>query len=369
MRLLFLIILINVFIGITSSLAQTVAQKYIQRYQNIAVDEMHRTGIPASIKLGQAIIESNYGRSTLSTKSNNHFGIKCKKGWQGQKYYHKDDDRDKKGRLIKSCFRVYANVEASFVDHSEFLMKRDRYAFLFTFDQKDYKLWARGLKSAGYATAKGYDEKLIKVIEANNLHQYDLIPNPHVEIVLNHTFEEGEDLDIIGENTKPIILDGETDTTTSDLLVPPPPINTDYQPEQPEERISLFPKQEKAIFYVNKVKATAENGYSLEDIAKVHKVSIKRLLKYNDLESVEDKLLYGQYIFLKKKKKSYKQGSSQHTVKEGETMYSIAQLYGIKLKSLLKRNRLEKGQEPAKGEIIRLKGRKVKKAPSLSRRT
>lgn len=363
MRFLFFLS-IYALINCSTITAQSKAEAYINRYKDIAIIEMHRTGIPASVKLGQAIIESSYGQSVLSNSSNNHFGIKCKKGWTGQKYYHKDDDKNKQGQLIKSCFRVYTNVEASFIDHSEFLMKRDRYAFLFTFKSTDYKQWAYGLKSAGYATAKGYDKKLIRIIETYYLDQYDQVAKP-IEggPIIAHTFEENEDLTIVGDD----MANTEGKVKVDKDLMPPPEINTDYKPiEPPIEVISLFPAQKTPVFYINTVKATTETGQSLADISKVYKKSIKRLLKYNDLGK-DTSLLDGQYVFLKKKKKVFEGKVGVHEVKEKETMYSIAQLYGIKLKSLLKRNRLEKGQEPVVGACIELKCRKAKTPPELKK--
>ena len=149
------------------------AYSYIDRFAPLAVDEMHRSGIPASIKLAQAMLESNLGRSTLATNSNNHFGIKCKSYWTGMQYYHKDDDFDSKGKLIESCFRAYGDIESSFKDHSDFLKNSGKYDVLFGLDIIDYKAWAHGLKSCGYATDKTYALKLIKTIEDFQLYRYD----------------------------------------------------------------------------------------------------------------------------------------------------------------------------------------------------
>ena len=149
------------------------AYSYIDRFAPLAIDEMHRVGITASIKLAQAMLESNLGRSTLATKSNNHFGIKCKSYWTGMQYYHKDDDFDTKGKLIESCFRAYEDIESSFKDHSDFLRNSGKYDVLFGFDAIDYKAWAHGLKSCGYATDKTYALKLIRTIEDFQLYRYD----------------------------------------------------------------------------------------------------------------------------------------------------------------------------------------------------
>jgi flagellum-specific peptidoglycan hydrolase FlgJ len=146
---------------------------YVDNYQELAVVEMHRTGVPASITLAQGLHETNHGTSKLSLEANNHFGIKCKKFWQGQYYYHKDDDRDTSGVLIPSCFRAYNSYLESFVDHSNYLVTTKYYASLFKYAKTDYKSWALGLKQCGYATDPSYAEKLIDKIEKYNLSQYD----------------------------------------------------------------------------------------------------------------------------------------------------------------------------------------------------
>lgn len=147
--------------------------RYIETYKYLAIDEMHRTGIPASIILAQAIVESNAGTSALATEANNHFGIKCKHYWRGETYYQKDDDRDRNGRLVDSCFRKYADIEASYIDHSDFLMHTPHYRELFRHHRTDYESWARGLKSCGYATDPGYAEKIIQTINTYNLGELD----------------------------------------------------------------------------------------------------------------------------------------------------------------------------------------------------
>ena len=141
---------------------------YIKKYAPIAVNEMHKSKIPASITLAQGILESGSGRSELASKSNNHFGIKCHSQWQGERVYHDDDEKGE-------CFRKYQYVATSYKDHSEFLTKRKRYSFLFNYGPRDYKKWARGLKKAGYATDKQYPNKLIKIIESYKLYEFDKV--------------------------------------------------------------------------------------------------------------------------------------------------------------------------------------------------
>ena len=162
------------------------AYNYIDAYKDIAVIEMHRTGIPASITLAQALHESNKGTSDLALSANNHFGIKCKKYWKGSTFYHKDDDRNRAGILIESCFRSYETVIDSYVDHSNFLKLGSNYQGLFTLSRGDYVGWAYGLKRAGYATDPLYAEKLIKYIKEFNLTEYDIAENPYKKIGTLH---------------------------------------------------------------------------------------------------------------------------------------------------------------------------------------
>ncbi len=286
---------------------------YIERYTAIAIQEMHRSGIPASIKLAQALLESNAGNSRLAKGSNNHFGIKCGGKWDGKKMYVKDDDY-KKGKLIKSCFRAYKNAESSFIAHTDFLVNQPRYAALFKLDPQNYKAWAKGLRKAGYATDPKYAQRLISVIESYQLNQFDRIDQ--------------------GGSHKPLIFEGEVDL-----------INF-----------------EKSIQYINDVKSVlAEDSYKVEDVAMNHGVSIKQILKYNEHLQSEDQMLYeGEIIYLKPKKNSYRGKQKYHRVQEGESMQFISQKYGVKLKSLYKRNRIQIGKQPAAGSKIVLRG-KVKK--------
>lgn len=139
---------------------------YIRQFAPLAVNEMHIHKIPASITLAQGILESGRGRSELARKSNNHFGIKCHTGWKGERVYHDDDEKGE-------CFRKYEHAATSYKDHSEFLTKRRRYAFLFSYGSKNYKKWAKGLRKAGYATDKKYPSKLIRIIEDYELYEFD----------------------------------------------------------------------------------------------------------------------------------------------------------------------------------------------------
>ncbi len=168
-----------------STSPESQAWDYIEQYKELAVAEMYRTGIPASITLAQGLHESNYGQSRLASEANNHFGIKCKSYWVGSTFYHEDDDFDKKGRLIESCFRSYNSALESYVDHSNFLKSTKHYQPLFKFDHTDYKSWAKGLKECGYATDATYTKKLLDKIDKYYLYQYDLWESPFRSTIKN----------------------------------------------------------------------------------------------------------------------------------------------------------------------------------------
>lgn len=159
------------------SVPQKHVRAYIDLYKEIAVAEMQYSGIPASITLAQGMLESNYGRSELARQANNHFGIKCKKGWGYNRYNIYSDEWNKKRKRMEprmSCFRVYPSAASSYRDHSTFLKKGDRYAFLFQLSKTDYKGWAKGLQKAGYATDPDYARKLISIIRRNRLYELDV---------------------------------------------------------------------------------------------------------------------------------------------------------------------------------------------------
>lgn len=293
-------------------------QKYIEKYKKIAIQEMERAGIPASIKLAQALLESGAGKSDLAKRANNHFGIKCGKYWEGKGYYKKDDDYNDRGELIKSCFRVYKNPEASFIAHSEFLLdpsKHERYGFLFDYKITDYKAWAKGLRRAGYATSKSYSRKLIDIIERYKLNEYDEM--------------DSREIRDLSERDEPITV------------------------------------QPIAILRINDVKyVESKADETVEALAERAEVTVREIKKYNENLNKDD-LEAGTRVYIQPKRKSYRGKKKTHTVKEGETMFSISQLYAVKLESLYKRNRMKEGLEPAVGESIKLRGWKAKKAPKL----
>lgn len=169
--MLFTLVLLSAFLS-TDEIKE---RAYLQAYESSAISEMHTHGIPASIKLAQALVESNAGRSLLATRANNHFGIKCKSWWEGGKYFYADDDYDAAGRLGASCFRLYDSPVESFHDHSAFLKYSERYAMLFALDRTDYVGWAMGLQQCGYATNPGYSKRLIQIIEKYDLYKLDTV--------------------------------------------------------------------------------------------------------------------------------------------------------------------------------------------------
>jgi LysM repeat protein len=283
----------------TSAQPSNARWEYIQRFKDIAVKEKDRAGIPASIKLAQGILESGAGTSTLAKEAKNHFGMKCGSEWRGDTYYLKDDDYDENGVLKESCFRVFRTAEESYIAHSEFLRdpnKAYRYGFLFRLEPTDYKKWAKGLTSAGYATSPTYADALIGIIDQYKLYIYDT-----------------------GSGGDPTLVD---------------------------------------IILINDVKMTlAKAGQTPAELAQRYKVKLKCLLAFNEeLKGPNQPLDVNQHIFLQKKRRFFRGGQKEHYVKPGETMFSISQIYGVRLKSLRRKNKINIGQEPAYGEKLHLRG-------------
>jgi flagellum-specific peptidoglycan hydrolase FlgJ len=174
-----LLVLSGLFFHLSfNSHTEYLASEYIENFKELAIVEMYRTGIPASITLAQGLHESHYGTSKLAREANNHFGIKCKSWWTGKTYYHKDDDLNNRGELIESCFRAYQSDIDSYIDRSNFLKYSERYSILFTYDRTDYLSWAHGLKQCGYATDDQYTKKLIQKIEKYRLMEFDKAEDP-----------------------------------------------------------------------------------------------------------------------------------------------------------------------------------------------
>lgn len=309
--ILFVALCIWVVMGFAQKTKMTV-HEYIEMYQDLAVSEMERAGIPASITLAQGILESSNGNSRLATDGNNHFGIKCKKNWTGTTIYADDDE-------LHECFRGYPTAKDSYIDHSTFLLENNRYAFLFDLEPNDYKGWAHGLKKAGYATNPKYADILISLIERHELHKLD----------------KKERI----KHNKP-----------KDSPVPDAP-----KPDPILQKKSDF-------FKFNGILATKViDGQNPTSIAQAYNLRPKQLYKYNDLNEGSD-VVPGTIVYLKPK---HRKGSeAYHTVAVGETMHSISQAYGIKLKHLYKKNRMEAGTEPAIGQVVYMR-RKRRTPPEL----
>lgn len=283
---------------------------YIERYKSIAIQEMNRTGIPASIKMAQAILESRAGTSSLARTSNNHFGIKCGGNWDGKKVYRKDDDYHR-GKLVNSCFRAYATPEESFMAHSDFLVSQPRYSFLFKLKSGDYKSWAYGLKKAGYASDPNYPHRLIEIIETFNLQALDRI----------------------------------------------------LQTEDPEQWLMLADEISLESFTTSRFINDAKVYYTgvddnIQQVAESTGVSVRRLLKYNEgITSSDQELAPNTIVYLQPKRKSYRGKKKYHVVQENETMLDISQRYGVSLEALYERNHMRINTEPAKGAKIYLRSK------------
>jgi LysM repeat protein len=277
-------------------------QQYIDQYKDIAIEQMMRYHIPASITLAQGLLESGAGRSELTRNSNNHFGIKCNNNWTGRRTYHDDDAKN-------DCFRVYDSAYDSYEDHSKFLSSNQRYRPLFQLKPTDYKGWAKGLKACGYATSPVYAEKLVEIIQLYKLYQYDSA--------------KGYD-HFMAQRTKDQNPNGASLHT-----------------------IKIFNKN----YYI-----IARRGDTFKSIGQEVGISYRKIAKYNE-RNRKDQLQEGEVIWLKKKQskapKDYK--GRLHYVRSGESMYSIAQQYGIRLKKLYKMNKLSPDYQIKVGDGLRLR--------------
>lgn len=265
-------------------------REYIDAYKFAAMQEMKIFGIPASITLGQGILESASGNSKLARECNNHFGIKCRKNWTGS-FCLADDDAP------NECFRGYPSAMESYRDHSLFLKNSSRYASLFTYPVTDYKSWAGGLRTAGYATNPAYASTLIGVIEKYRLGMYDSMV-------------------LLGEDY--------------------------FSPDTAAGRLML----------VHGLPAvTAGSGQTPEQIARQHDMGAWQIYRYNDLKRGES-LNPGEIVYLKPKRR--KGDAESHVIKEGETLRSVSQEHAVKLKQVYRKNRLKPGQQVRPGEVIYL---------------
>lgn len=277
-------------------------QSYIEQYKDIAIREMLTYNIPASITLAQGLLESGAGRSELTRKGNNHFGIKCH-GWTGRKTYHDDDEAGE-------CFRAYDNALQSYEDHSKFLSQSRRYQSLFSLKRTDYRGWAYGLKAAGYATNPRYAESLIQIIELYKLYQYDSATS-YDRFTARHSTVD-----------KPVQTGGT--------------LHSIYR-------------------YNDNYYLRARRGDTYKLIGKEVQISYRKIARYNERPS-KDQLREGEIVYLKKKRsradRQFK--GHPHIVKAGESMYDIAQMYGIRLKSLYQKNRLTPDYQIKAGDKLRV---------------
>lgn len=295
------LILFFLVIGLTSSLQaqQRNARylEYIERFNDLAIEQMRLHRIPASITLAQGLLESGAGYSELARKSNNHFGIKCGGRWNGPSVRHDDDARNE-------CFRAYRHARESYEDHSDFLRRGARYAFLFQLDITDYKGWARGLKKAGYATDPSYANRLITIIEDYELYKYD---------------RKGG-----AKKTEKVTV----------------------------ERV---PMNAHEVFIANDIAyVVARRGDSFRSLGEEFDISWKKLVKYNDLHK-DYTLTDGDIIYLKSKRKKAMDPYTVYVVKDGDSMHTISQMFGIKLKYLYKMNRKDGEYVPEVGDRLRLR--------------
>lgn len=330
------------------------AYNYIALYKDIAIAEMQRSGVPASITLAQGILESSYGESDLCKSSNNHFGIKCKTEWTGEKVYHDDDTK-------QECFRSYPSAAESYKDHSNFLRTRNWYDFLFKLDPTDYVSWAKGLKKAGYATEKDYPQKLIKVINDYNLNQYTLIamnrlPNSNQTLTSTAKEEIYEDTTMAPElvikiSSKQLKENQQkrAEGLPEDSVIIINPNATAAKPVV-EKKKTNYPE---GIFTINHSKVIyAKEGTSLLSLAKQYDISLAKLIEFNDMEE-EEILASDKLIFIEKK--LTKGATDFHIVKPNETLYDICQTEGVRLDKLAEYNGIKKNMQPAVGEKLYLR--------------
>ncbi len=297
-----------------SSAHSNTPEAYINKWKDVAINQMIMYQIPASITLAQGILESGSGNSILATQANNHFGIKCH-GWQGETF-HKDDD------LPNECFRKYKDASASYKDHSEFLTGRIRYAALFDLEITDYKKWAKGLKKAGYATSPTYAKRLIDLIEKYNLNRYDK--------EVHH--------DLIAKNS-------------AGLKEKDNPYSTSSSADQ--EML----KTHKVYVNKNRTKyVIADKHDTFYLIAKEFGLNLRQMNRWNDFPPTKDVLREGDKVYIMRKKK--KSGSPQKRIeiKDNQTLWDIAQEYGVQMKAILEKNQfLSPDIAMNKGDIVYLR--------------
>jgi len=325
--------LITIFLSITLLLVVSISQAqttdevlaYIAKYKDIAIAEMQRTGVPASITLAQGIHETGAGTSDLVISSNNHFGIKCKSDWAGATVFHDDDARGE-------CFRKYDDPADSYKDHSDFLKNRPNYSSLFKIDELDYKAWAFGLKKAGYATNPKYPQILINLIETYNLQDYSLMALGKMKY------------------DAPIVKAKEQNDKEQKVIYAS---DEDKKEEEKTDVVETKINYPSGEFKINETRVVfVKKGMSYLSIAQQYEVPLARIFDFNDMKQ-QEVAENDQLVYLQRKRKS---GANEfHIVQNGETLSSIAQTEAIRLESLLEFNNLSNGMQPAVGEKLSLK--------------
>ena len=325
-------ILLIVVQSLPAQVRQT-REEYIDRYKSIAVAHMERYGIPASITMAQGILESDCGNSWLSLQSNNHFGIKCKRNWTGDKVYYDDDAKGE-------CFRSYPSVEASYRDHAEFLDSQPRYDSLFAYSSDDYKSWARGLKAAGYATAPDYAQRLTRIIEENQLY---LLDRP-----------DGERLYASRMGRK--VTDPEGWFADQSSVEPAAGASPAIDPDN--YRVTINAHNGYNVYQTNGVHyVLAKEGDTFENIGQKFRISARNLRKFNDLKDKKAQPLTGEVVYIERKKKRWEGNAHTHICRQGETAYAVGQSYAIRTRSIEKLNRLKPGSTLEKGQQIPLRSK------------
>ena len=355
------------FIGVAALLLPATAaaqtrqtkQEYIARYKSLAIDHMERYGIPASITMAQGILESDCGNSSLALRSNNHFGIKCKRDWTGDRVYHDDDEKGE-------CFREYESVEDSYIDHSEFLDKQPRYDSLFVYEATDYRSWARGLKAAGYATAPDYADRLIRLIEDNRLDLLDrsngaklyddymagvLDRIPVDESICPQPSASVDPVTPAGTGAGSATVIGGRDGCAADHMTAHDPrrINPDTF------RVTINSYGGYNVYMANTAHyVIAKRGDTYRSIGRVFDIAPATLRRFNDagrgVEPAE-----GDIVYIDRKPSHWKGEATLHVAREGETLLALAQWYGIRLKPLAKMNRARATDRLVEGQTVRLK--------------
>lgn len=312
-------------------------EAYIASYHDLAIEEMKRSGIPASITLAQALLESDDGNSRLATEGKNHFGIKCKSDWTGATIRQDDDEKNE-------CFRKYNTILDSYKDHSDFLSGQVRYEKLFSIPITDYKSWAKGLKEAGYATNPEYATRLIQIIEDNQLTAYD-----------NGTFRAVSTGSVASVTASPVALENIPVHSRSGNRLKPSRTTLSDVAQNPDSYVVIV---ERKVLKNNRVKyVIAKKGDSFSLIADDLHKSASSLRRYNEVGK-QYIIQPGEKIYIAQKRNKPQKEHIYHTVAAGESMRSIAQEYGITTQSIYKNNQITSADAIHVGQRLRLQATK-----------